>query len=527
MNPVFSIDHNTLLLACFKSRFRHESFLRELVLLAASLITAALGSMNYGRLLFPDPVACMLFITYLIQGLVLFIGIAQVITMTARERLSGTLDLHRLSPQSRTGLVAGLLIGGASPEWALALVLAPAIITGGVVLGLPFMDMVFYECAIFLGALVAGQMLMIITLITREKVLKTQNGTLGNLFGIVFIVFVAIYFYQLFDFALSSYSVTFHAVVPYTIVDFDLALRELSAISQADGRIPLTAAFGLQAAAHLPLLCFGTWVAVRQMRYPERNRLSKAQAYTAAAIVYGFYVAELFNNARALPMMPMLVLLLVPIMLFSGIVLILNTSPHYRTVMWGYYLDPENRQERWPYVLFSEHTSLRHWLVGYALLTLLAMAPVWLLLHGAYEGHPVRGFAWFLPLFCGFVLAQVACFAGFVDLFLMGGFGRKAYLFPLVIALLWLVAPLLGLVANEGGNTFLYYAGMIVSPLVACPRILLDFATGDKSLHYPEIYRPLLAWGIALNTLAAGVFFSIAAKLRRRLRARGGDKRSD
>jgi len=147
MKPVFSIDHNALLLACFKSRFKPNSFLRELVLLAASLVVAALVSMNYGRLLFPDPVACMLFTTYLIQGLVLFIGIAQVATMTARERLSGTLDLHRLSPQSRTGLVTGLLIGGASLEWILALVLAPAIITAGVVLGLPFMDMVFYECA--------------------------------------------------------------------------------------------------------------------------------------------------------------------------------------------------------------------------------------------------------------------------------------------------------------------------------------------------------------------------------------------
>jgi len=80
-----------------------------------------------------------------------------------------------------------------------------------------------------------------------------------------------------------------------------------------------------------------------------------------------------------------------------------------------------------------------------------------------------------------------------------------------------LAAPLLEIVANKGENVFLYYTGMIVSPLVACPRILFDFATGDKSLHYPEIYRPLLVWGIALNTLAAGVFFSIAAKLRRRL----------
>lgn len=524
MKPVFSMNHNALLLACFKSRFRPRLFLRELVLLPVLLAVAALVSMIYGRLLFPDPVACMLFNTYLIQGFVLFLGITQISAMTARERLSGTLDLHRLSPQSRMGLVAGLLIGGAFTEWVLALVLTPAIITAGVVLGLPFMDMVFYECAFFLGALVAGQFLMTTMMTAHEKALKAQTSNIGGLFGIVSVVFIAyISYFESIKFALSSCSVTVHAFLPYTLVYFWSSLQEVSG-GQADGRIPLAAAFGLQLAAHVPLLCFGAWVAVRQMRYPERNRLSKAQAYTAGVIVYGFYVAELFNNARALPMMPMLVLLLVPITLFSGIVLILNTSPHYRTVMWGYYLDSENRQERWPHVLLSEHTSLRHWLVGYALLTLLAMVPAWLLLHGAYEGHPVRGFAWFLPLFCGFVLAQVACFAGFYEFFLMGGFGRKAYLFPLVVALLWLAAPLLEIVANDGENTVLYYAGMIVSPLVACPRILLDFATGDKSLHYPELYRPLLVWGIVVNLLAASVFFSIAAKLRRRLWA-GGEKR--
>ncbi len=517
MTSVFSIHHNALLLACFKSWFRPNLVLRQLVLLPVLLAVAVLVSMIYGRLLFPDPIACMLFNTYLIQGFLLFVGTMRVAATTAQERLSGTLDLHRLSPQSRTGLVIGLLIGGASPAWALALVLVPAIITAGVVLGLPFMDMVFYESAFFLGALVAGQLLMMTMMTGREKALKAQTSNIGSLFGIVFVVFVAyMSYFESIKFALTSCSATIHAFVPYTIVYFWSSLQEVSG-GQVDSRIPLAAAFGLQAATHVPLLCFGIWVAVRQLRYRERVLFSKAQAYTAAAIVYGFYVAELFNNGRALSMMPMLVLLLAPLALYSGILLVFTTSPHYRTVMWGYYLDPENRQERWPHVLFSEHTSLRHWLVGYALLTLLAMVPAWLLLHGAYEGHPVRGFAWFLPLFCVFALAQAGCFAGFYEIYLMGGFGRKTYWFPLVIALLWLAAPLLEIVANKGENVFLYYTGMIVSPLVACPRILFDFATGDKSLHYPEIYRPLLVWGIALNTLAAGVFFSIAAKLRRRL----------
>ncbi len=517
MKPVFSIKHNALLLACFKSRFRPNLFLRELVLLFVLLAVAVLVSVIYGRLLFPDPIACMLFNIYLIQGLMLFLGIAQVVSMTARERLSGTLDLHRLSPQSRTGLVAGLLIGGASPEWALALVLAPAIITAGVVVGLPFMDMVFYECAFFIAALVTGQLLMITTLTTSEERLKTQSGTIGNLFGVASIAFMAyLFFYRSLTFVLSTYSVTFHAFVPYTIAYLGRSLQEVSG-GQADTRIPLAAAFGLQAATHVPLLCFGIWVAVRQLRYRERVLLSKAQAYTAAAIVYGFYVAELFNNARALPMMPTLVLLLAPLAVYSGILLVFTASPHYRTVMWEYYLDIGKTGARWPRAAFSEYTSLRHWLPGHALLMLLAMAPVWLLLHGHYEGHPVRGFAWFLPLLCAFALAQVACFAGFYEIYLMGGFGKKRFLFPFIIVLLWIAAPFFEIVLNIEDNTLLYRATMVVSPVVACPRILFDFATGDKSLHYPELYRPLLVCGIALNLLAAGVFFSIAAKLRRRL----------
>lgn len=519
MKPTFSIYDNALCLACCKLRLRREKFLRGLVLLGLALACAILFYELNILSFFPGFGSHLFFSMYCLQCVILALGAFRVSMVTERERVSGTLDLHRLSPQSRTRLVLGLLFGGGVLEWALALVLMPVLVTVGAVIGLSFAYMVLHQCALFLGALTLGQLSVIATLAARGESLRVRSS---NFFIELFLICnILIGLFAFYDtstkLTLGSYSVAFHTFTPYMLAHIGRSLQAISRGGETTSQIPFAAAFGLQAVGHLTLLSFGVWVAARHLKYRDKPPFSKTQAYVAAMILYAFYVAELVNNAQTLSAKPFLVLLLAPLTVLFGVFIVFVTTPKHRAIIRGYHLDPGKEQEKWPRAAFSEYTSLRHWLSGYVLLTLLAIVPAWLFLHGEFDGNAVRGFAWFLPLFCGFALAQVGSFAGFVEFALLGGFRRNVLLFPLMILVFWVLAPILGMVLGESSNSFLYNVSVVFSPLVACPSVLVSLTAGSAEARFAAIYVPLLGWGIAVNSLAAAIFFSIAARFRKHL----------
>lgn len=518
MKRLFSKNHNAMLMACCRLGLRPNSVFMETAIFVTLIGMVFLFRVD--ALIFPKQsfAAGSLPFILIIQGIILISGMARIIAAVRREQVSGTLELYRLSPQSRLGIVLGLLVGAPVLEWLLALSLVPPIMIIGVSIGLPFYNMLIYECSFFLGALVIGQCFMTLILFQRMgKGRLLYSNYLSNLAGLViFFILIKLASANIVRLGLGPYSPSYHAFAPYALSHLVQSILERSG-GKAIHHIPALTAFALQVAVHVPVFCLAVWVAIRNLKYPERPSLSKAQAYAVVSVAYALYVAELFNNSRMLYHSPELILFLSILTAALGLAMVYVTTPDYRVVIRERYLYRTEDNKCWWNYLFSDGSSATCWLIGYFLLTCMAIIPVMLLVYFNYgNGHLLR-FAAFLPLVCALALAQVACFSEFFRVLLFGGFRRSILLFPILLFLFWVAVPVVAIVLTQGRSSFAYWTSLVLSPIFSGVRIL-SHIWGDYMLGEPlrRFVSPLI-WGIVLNLSLACAFGYMASRLRKKI----------
>lgn len=520
MKSLLSRNYNAMLMVCCRLGLRPNLVLTEIVIFIVLMVMAFL--LRSGIFLFPGgrSAAGLLPIIFGIQGIILICGVARIMAAVRREKESGTLELHRLSPQSKFGIVLGFLLGAPVLEWFMALFLVLPIVITGVVIGLPFFDMVIYECSFFLGALMIGQCFMMLTLFHSKRRAGLMNSNyLSDLVGLIALsMFMVLIFLRFRALGLGPSSPSCYAFTPYALVHLVQSIMEHS-YGETKYRIPIVTAFGLQALVHVPMLCLTVWVAIRNLKYPDRRLFSKAQAYAVVSMAYALYVAELFNNSRIAFKNPVLILLPSILTAFLGLIMVFLITPDYRSVLRERYLYRNESKKRWWRYFFSDGTSATYWLIGYFLLTCAAIIPVLMLVHSHHRSHLFR-FATFLPLVCALSLTQIACFSEFLRVFLYGGFRRLTSLFPILLFLFWIVVPILVMAITEGRSSSVYWASLALSPIFSGVRVLSDIS-GDyllgKSLTH--FVSPLI-WGIVLNLLLTCIFGSIALRLRKKITSR-------
>lgn len=509
MKSFLSGNHNAMLLACYRMRMRPATVLSAFILLLIIQIFTLLHAtiIMFGD--FNNVVNEMLVVTYSCQCLVMFLGAVRAGASVRQERISGTLAFHRVSPQSRLAIVMGLLIGAPILEWILASVLLPGVVLLGFLSGFSILDICIYECALILSALTISLFFIVVVLQINDERLKSTGSFLSN--GMAFLVLYMLIFtipsFSMMGAAENNYSACYHAFTPY----FFFRIVE-QAFSKEISWIPLNIALGIQLSVQIPLLCLGFWLAVRRLKSPDSPLLSKAQAYAVVLFAFALYLAELINNFAGESAHPEFVLGLAPLSCFMGLFGAFMTSPNRLLVIRGKCLKSGGGLAAWRRFPLSDSASCLFWLIGYSILTYLMTVVIWLLFNTLITNFYVSNNLSFLLVACGFVLAQVACFGGLYERFLLGRFHKSASLFAVFIFILWIVIPLFGLFFEEG--SVMYWVGLVFSPIIASPTMVINYG-GSGFTTGLQIF---LWSGIVINLLLAFVFFSSVMKLRKRLK---------
>ena len=510
MKCLFALRDNAMFSACYRQRMRPGSVLGALILLVVIVAVAALYSSANRAGNYYDVLNDMLIVIYSCQIVILLLGAVRLSNLVRQERVSGTLDFHRVSPQNRLDIVKGLLFGAPILEWILALTLLPAFMLMGISWGLPLLDLVTYELALFLAVLAAGQFFMVLVLLPGEERLKASGPV--SFGGIVFVGVFLVASYMpsimLFDEGQNTFSPSYYAFTPYF---FWHVVQQVYGQETPD--IPLPVTFGIQAAVQIPLLCFGVWVAVRRLKYPERPLFSKAQAFTLVFLAFGLYLAEVLNNFAGQSEFPELILGIAVLAAFMGLFGAFMVSPNRLLVIRGKYLDDWQGQMKWRNLVLSDSASNLFWLVGYSMLTFVTVALIWFLAFAGYLGQDGYRYVLFLFPLCGFIIAQVACFGGLYEVFLLGRFHKSVSLFSLFVFLFWIAFPALGLILGTETRSGIYWSTLVLSPVYA-PLSIISLATENG---FTQGLRSFLQSGTVMNIALALIFFAFVRKLRKQL----------
>jgi len=487
---------------------RPGAVLGALILLVMIVAVAAMYSSVNRRGDYSDVLNDMLVFIYSCQVVILLLGAVRLSNLVRQERVSGTLDFHRVSPQSRLGIVTGLLFGAPILEWILALTLLPAFMLLGILRGLPLLDLVTYESALFVAALAAGQFFMVFVLLPGQERLKAAGSVSAG--GIVLLgVFLMVPPLGVMASGQETFSPCYYAFTPYF---FGRIVQQVYGPDTPD--IPLPVIFGIQATVQILLLCFGAWVAVRRLKYPERPLFSKSQAFALAALIFGLYLAEVLNYYSRESEPPELVVGIAVLTAFMGLLGAFMISPNRLLVIRGKYLEDGQGRLKWRNAVLSDSASNLFWLVGYSMLCFLTVLLVWFLAGSDYLGKEAYRYVLLLFPLCGFILAQVACFGGLYEVFLMGRFHKSVSLFSLFVFLFWIAVPAIGAIFEQEMRSSYYWSSFIFSPIYA-PFGITSYFTEWGLTRRLESF---LHWGILINLLLASVFFVFVARLRKRLK---------
>lgn len=509
MKSLLSGNQNAMLLVSYRMRMRPAS-----VLSAVSLLTIILAfTVLYATIVmsgdFVNAVKEILMMIYICQSLVLLFGAVKIGASVLRERTSGTLDFHRVSPQSRLAIVMGLLIGTPALECILASLLFPGVLLLGLLAGFPLLDLMIYECALVFSMPVISLFLIVCVLLMSEERLKATG--FYSLNGMAFLILYAMIFampsFSIMGSIENNYSACYYAFSPY----FLFHMPEQVFTQQTHG-IWLPTAFGIQLAVQIPLIVFGVWLAVRRLIYPDRQILSKAQAYAVACIAFGLYWAELINNFEGLSRQSGLILSLIPLTGFVGLFGAFMISPSHLLVNRGKNMRSGGKLALWWHDMLSDSASCFFWLIGYSIFVYLVAVSTWFACTAWCISFPFSRSLLFLLMSCGLVLAQVAFWGGFYEVFLLGRFHRNVGPLAVFVLVLCIVVPLFGAFLEVGST--MYWGGQFFSPIITPIVLVLNFLedgfTGDL--------ETFLWSGITINLVFAFVFFVSVARLRRALK---------
>ena len=174
---------NPILMKHVRARLRTAQVVPWAVVVLVICLCVLYGGYVSNTLITGQALGFLLFVQVV---LLVFIGAQQISASVAGARVSGVIDFHRVSPLSRTAMVAGFFLGGPVREYLLAALTLPFALILGFLGPSGLIGLAAMELPILLGAWLFHAAALLSSLVTK-KPRSSGGGAIGVIIaGLVF-----------------------------------------------------------------------------------------------------------------------------------------------------------------------------------------------------------------------------------------------------------------------------------------------------------------------------------------------------
>jgi len=501
MKSLFSPKENAMLSACLRISLRREKVLTSTIMLFAVLIVCmffCLISLNTdGK---QDPIKLYLYFLASIQGIVLLCGASVLSSAILREYLSGTLDMHRITPQNKLAQIVGLLLGAPVVFSVMALGLCPIILLLTLMSDASVVEVFITQISTFLY--IAFIYILLLTLYLSSNLDKFKN--LNNQSG--YVVFLMIMIFMSSSLAINNYQSSFAlSITPYGFFRFILGISEESGSRHSiNNGMTSFLALLIQVGVQLPMAALAISISIRRLTYPNRSLISKLHAHLITVIFFCMCLWD-FIVVLNIPEDNYEFLLLVNLLvLFLGLFFVVSVTPNRLMFLKG--IIAKKRDLNTHYYFCDGSTNI-YWLIPYLIMAGIFVGTIWCITTQD-EDIPMKQvkLLGYLPVFGLIAILQLTSFAAVYERFALSRNARKfRILFITLFVILWVVFPILGIILHSLLE-ILSLLCFLPSPFLLA--YIQYIVTGEISSTHPQLLSntviPILVF---YGLLTAGTVF--------------------
>lgn len=433
------------------------------------------------------------------------LGAMSVAGMTARERIIGTLDFHRTSPTSPANRLLGLILGAPIIEWSAVLAVTPLAVSFGLRGGMPPRLMLYAYASLVLCAFTYHAVVMAGSLGLGMRGLQRTPSAWPILLLFFFLWTTGGGFTPLY------YSTCLPAYVNAHVYAFQAHPDSLPVSGQILFFSVALPGWAYQVIIQVPMLVLAWVAALRKISHPERPALSKLQLLAATAYLLVIYLAYMnsptpqydWEAARfdqfALPGYCLFAM-------FLGFAGVIAATPKYLSHVKA--LRRMRKEQHMHLPPFADGASHVPWLCLYtaaAAIGLLALLDT-----GRYPVLTTNA------LLLALAFSYVWWFAGLLELFQLSGQRTKKAALAVMLALPWLVIPLIGLMVSGSMDTSFKSLCCAFSPFFGMSSAFVAFGSSTKGAAVDSAFN-LVVLSLLLNGALALLLQLLAWSARMRL----------
>jgi len=429
-----------------------------------------------------------------LEGAILILaGSYSVAVRATGEVASGTLDFHRASPTPVTDQAIGLVLGPPATAWICFALGAPTLLLcaalGSVSLLGGFMTLLSLMCsALFFHLVTAAAGL------SQKKGANAKASPQGWGWAVLILLLMVNFFPSWEQNPLPAFA----GSVPVILHVIGVNQEQLRHAFFGLNLPPLVTQIIVQA----PLMAMAALAARRAIRYPDRPALSKRVALALAGWLFILFTAATVGSGTADWNASLEEFCPVGAMLFAMLIggcLLVAVTPSYGLYCGGLRRRAEGLVPRGQFL--DDAAGNGGWSLLFMAITLAFYAAVWI-------GRGMKELLWMPP---AAMALYFGWFAQSLEYFRLRPAQRKGTLFPLLLAVLWVILPIIGVIAVSAAEHWTACSAWLAS---ACP--LFGILQALKEAEVPRT-GPLAVFTV---NLALFVLFAILAHTRRRAIAR-------
>lgn len=413
-----------------------------------------------------------------LESLVLLvIGSYSVGARANSEVETGTLDFHRASPTPLADQVVGLVLGPPALEWICFALGVPGLLLCGALGSLSLLT----SLGVIVSLMFTALFFHLISAAVGLSVKKAANSKVSQQGGAIGVIILLIGFTIGWAWAPVTLP-AFFGSMPVVLDAFAINREALRSAFFGLNLPPLLT----QVIVQTPLMAMAALGVRRAIRYPERPALSKRIALALAGWLFILFTAAIVQpgasgwrdpDERAFPVLAMLFAMLV------GACLLHAATPRYALYCGGLRRRLEGLLPRGQFLDDAAGNGL--WALLFMAITLAFYAAVWI-------ARGRKELLWMPP-------AAMALYFGWLaqslEYFRLRPGQSKGSVFPLMLGALWVILPIIGVVASSAVGRGTSGAAWLMS---ACPvfGILLQAFIRSPGGESIRLSGPLIVFGV-------------------------------
>jgi len=382
-----------------------------------------------------------------LQGLILILaGIHAANKMAFKEKLGGTLDLHRCSPTSSFNQMIGIILGAPSLEWIVFFGTLPVSFCVALASDISLFVFCNFYIGLALCALFFHSVAVLIALSSDQK-----KGSISPLT----ILFLFVFFIPFAQGIGSSAAYHMSWFPAYEYLNSEVTrvyVEKFPQLHEFFGHVlpfPL-----LQIIVQLPLLILACAGIKRRVEHSEKPLFSKLQSLFLSLLALIFYAGSTFlhlsgdkgtwrdyhyQHGFAVGTFLYLIFLLG---IFSAIIVTPKLLSYSKGLRRMKKLGLKRMSVR------DDHNTSAWWLIGFCL---VAAGAYYLAFYSKISAAPATKILCFIV-----IMTQVIFFCSALECFSLSRFHKKKVFFWTAIGVLWLIVPLFGIVTQPLASSRAY-----------------------------------------------------------------------